>query len=368
MKKVKLLVVSILVLALLICGCGTAADNSANDGAQNGENSENITLRIGVMPFGHSVPVFYAIQNGMFEEVGINVETRLFPGGPGMNEAAAADEWDVGSTGGMPVVTGALAYDYKVIAYGNDDMAPNAIYARPDSDIVKAGKGNIKGAPELYGTPETWKGKTVLVNNGSSLQYALDACLELMGLTEADVKTVQMDAASALAAFQAGEGDLCCLWDPQRYTADNEGYVKVASLDMTDEILPTVVVASDRMIKEHPDLVVKFLTVYMEAQEILSNDLELYAKTFDEWEDECGVPISAENAFESCANRPQPDNERNLSYFTGEKGKTEIDNIMLGVEQFLLSAGKITEADIEYLAEHPMINYDIIQEAYANLK
>lgn len=77
--------------------------------------------------------------------------------------------------------------------------------------IHSVGKGNVADAPEMYGTADTWKGKTVLCNTGSSLQYGLDACLALMGLTEADVTVVQMDAASALAAFQAGQGGRICV-------------------------------------------------------------------------------------------------------------------------------------------------------------
>lgn len=369
-----LMAVSMVMAALAGCGSSSAdADTDEGSAAEQGgetdaaEGEEAITLRVGTMPFGHSVPVYYAIQNGMFEEANITVETLLFAGGPAMNEAAAAGEWDVGSTGGMPAVTGALAYDYKIIAYANDDMAPNAIYAREDSDIVAAGQGNVEAAPEMYGTADTWKGKTVLCNTGSSLQYALDACLDLIGLTESDVTVIQMDAASALAAFQAGEGDLCCLWDPQRYTAEEEGYIKVASLDMTDEILPTCVVASAEMVEEHPDWVVRFLKVYLEAQEILANDLELYAATFDAWEDECGTPISEENAYESCAMRVHPTNDQNLEYFEGEAGTTKIDEIMLNVEKFLLSIGKIEQSDIDYLQENPMTDASFIEQAYEEL-
>ena len=111
----------------------------------------------------------------------------------------------------------------------------------------------------------------------------------------------------------------------------------------------------------------RFLKVYLEAQEILANDLELYAATFDAWEDECGTPISEENAYESCANRVHPTNEQNLAYFEGEPGQTRMDEIMLGVENFLLSAGKIEQADIDYLSEHPMVDPSFIHQAYEDL-
>lgn len=386
MKKILATLLAAAMLVTALAGCNSNEDiNPSNEGGNpsndvsnssnpstdvglEGTGTEPITLNVATMPFGHSVPVFYAMQTGMFEEANITVNTLFFPGGPAANEAAAAGEWDVGTTGGMPAVTGALAYDYKIIAYANNDMAPNAIYARPDSDIVTEGQGHVDGAPEVYGSADTWRGKTVLCQNGSSLQYGLDAILALMGLTESDVTVVQMDAASALAAFQAGEGDLCCLWDPQRYTADDEGYIKVASLDMTDEILPTIVVASADMVANHPDYVLRFLKVYLKAQEILAKDLDLYAQTFDAWEDECGTPISEENAYQSCANRPHLTNEQNLAYFEGEAGQTRMDQIMLGVENFLLKNGSIEQADIDYLAKNPMIDSRFIKQAVQELK
>lgn len=376
MKKLTALVLAAIMLCLCFAGCGTEKGNepstqtSGTSVASDGTivtTDEPITLRVAMMPFGHSVPIYYAMINGMFEEANITIESQFFSGGAAQNEAAAAGEWDVGSNGGMPIVTGSLAYGYKVIGYGNDDMAPNAIYARPDSDIVAAGQGQIESAPEMYGDADTWKGKTVLCNSGTSLQYALDACLALMGLTESDVEVVQMEAANALAAFQAGEGDLCCLWDPQRYTAEDEGFIKVASLDMTDEVLPTCVVASADMIENHPDWVLRFLKVYMQAQQILSDDLDLYAETFDAWEDECGTPIDEDDAYESCAMRVHPSNEQDLEYFEGEDGSTYMDEILMNVAQFLYDTGRIEQSDLDYIAENPIVDSSFIKQAYAEL-
>ena len=368
-KIISLLLVLMLALGLAACGNqaeepseesnAPAAESDAPSAEETPEaaddgtivtDDEPITLRVAMMPFGHSVPIYYAMINGMFEEANITVESQYFSGGAAQNEAAAAGEWDVGSNGGMPIITGSLAYGYKVIAYGNDDMAPNAVYARPDSDVVAAGQGQIESAPEMYGDAEAWRGKTVLCNTGTSLQYGLDACLALMGLTEADVEVVQMDAANALAAFQAGEGDLCALWDPQRYTAEDEGYIKVASLDMTDEILPTCVTASADMIENHPDWVLRFLKVYLEAQEILSNDLDLYAETFDAWEDECGTPIDEDDA-----------------YVEGEDGSTYMDEILMGVAEFLFDTGRVEQSDLDYIAENPIVDSSFIKQAYAEL-
>ena len=136
---------------------------------------------------------------------------------------------------------------------------------------------------------------------------------------------------------------------------------------MTDEILPTCVVASADMVENHPDWVLRFLEVYLEAQEILSNDLDLYAETFDAWEDECGTPIDEEDAYESCAMRVHPNNKQNLEYFEGEDGSTYMDEILMNVAQFLYETGRIEQSDLDYIAEHPIVDSSFIKQAYAEL-
>lgn len=108
---------------------------------------------------------------------------------------------------------GALRHDTYVIANCNDEAMVNAM-VRPDSPIMKT-KGYNKSYPNVYGTPESVKGKTVL-HDRFSAHFALSVS-QVQG-PRPDRKGrdhhKNMDQASALAAFEYGIGDIVTLWAP----------------------------------------------------------------------------------------------------------------------------------------------------------
>ena len=197
-----------------------------------------------VMADGHSLtvsgiggslnwlPVYIAQQEGWFEEADLEIEEVLFTNGPVQMESLSSDGWDLGCTGVGGVIAGALGYDAKILGASNTDDGTQYVFARSDSDIVKAGKGNNTINDEIYGDAETWKGKKILCNTGSVTQYVLIKMLEGFGLTQNDVEFIAMDPATAYSAFLAGEGDACVLTGSGgtfKMLDNTEDYTAVAS-------------------------------------------------------------------------------------------------------------------------------------------
>jgi len=116
------------------------------------------------------------------------------------------------------MLVGAMRFGAYMIAIANDDSLANAVLVRPNSPILKA-KGVNKDFPETYGSPETVKGKTVLVTTVSSGHYALSTWLKRIGLKDSDVVIQNMDQGQALAAFESGVGDVAVLWAPSMFIA-----------------------------------------------------------------------------------------------------------------------------------------------------
>ena len=152
------------------------------------------------------LPVYIAQQEGWFEEENLEIEEVLFTNGPVQMESLSSDGWDIGCTGVGGVIAGVLGYDAKILGASNTDDGTQYVFARSDSDIVKAGQGNNSINEEIYGDAETWKGKSILCNTGSVTQYVLIKMLEGFGLTQNDVEFIAMDPATAYSAFLAGEG------------------------------------------------------------------------------------------------------------------------------------------------------------------
>ena len=66
------------------------------------------------MPFITSLPTEYIRKNKLDEKAGFKMDTIMFATGAPMNEALAADLWDVGSMGAA-AVTGVANYDMMII-------------------------------------------------------------------------------------------------------------------------------------------------------------------------------------------------------------------------------------------------------------
>ena len=115
-------------------------------------------------------------------------------------EALPAKQWVLGGTGGVPMVLGALRHDAYEIGLTDDESITNNVYVRPDSPILKT-KGFNKNFPDVYGSPETVKGKSILVTTVSSVHYAMSSWLKVLGLKDSDVEIKQMDQSSAIAGL-----------------------------------------------------------------------------------------------------------------------------------------------------------------------
>ena len=108
MKALKRVAAVGLALALTGCGAsGTSSQSTAGQGqdakteAAGGDagTADLPTLRVAMMPFITSLPTEYIRKNKLDEKAGFKMDTIMFATGAPMNEALAADLWDVGAMG-----------------------------------------------------------------------------------------------------------------------------------------------------------------------------------------------------------------------------------------------------------------------------
>lgn len=216
----------------VLAGCGGGTETGNGGGSGSGEKTYELTVS-GIGGSLNWLPIYVAQQEGYFDEAGLSISEQLFTNGPVQMESLSADGWDIGCTGIGGVFAGVLGYDAVVLGASNTDDGTQVVFTRNDSDIVAAGTGNNTLNGDIYGTADTWKGKSVLCNTGSVTQYVFVKTLEGFGLTQQDVKFIAMDPATAYSAFIAGEGDACVLTgsggtfkmmgEPDKYTAVSSG-------------------------------------------------------------------------------------------------------------------------------------------------
>ena len=68
------------VLALLAAGCGDDDDGDTTAGDE-GTEEELTPITVGVIPIGGMAPFFYGLEQGYFEEEGLDVSTEIGFGG-----------------------------------------------------------------------------------------------------------------------------------------------------------------------------------------------------------------------------------------------------------------------------------------------
>ena len=115
------------------------------------------------------------------------------------------------------------------------------------------------------------KGKTVAATENEVNHLMLIAALDSVGLSEKDIKFVNMNAEDAGAAFVAGKLDAAVTWEPWVTKASsNGGNIIFTSADIPDTILDAVVVSPEDL-KSSKESISAFISAidrgvkYMEA-------------------------------------------------------------------------------------------------------
>lgn len=225
-------------------------------------------------PYSHGTVIPYARARELLEKEfakdGIEVEWTFFRGaGPALNEAVAAGQLDFFLLGDLPAIVGrANGLRHKFIfATGRND--PIYLATQPGSDIHSV---------------EDVKGKKVALFKGTNLQNATDRILALHGLTERDVRFVNLDANAAVAALTSGNID--AVFGGQEYLAlRDKGVVEIPYTTKDDD--PTLgrnssFLVTDDFAAANPGLTQRVVNTLIAADAFISKD-ENRDEAFDAW-------------------------------------------------------------------------------------
>ena len=280
----------------------------------------------------HGLPSYIALKKGWFEDAGLDVELMIYTAGGPQMEALATDAWEIGTSGTPGAVIGMLNYGVKVIGMSIFDNPLNKIYARPDSDLVKAGKGNNETSGEIYGTADDWKGKEYLLTKGTTQEMVLQSTLKTMGLTTDDVKITNLDTAASFSAFKSGNGDAVSQWVTFCLQAEKEGWIPVTSADAVGMDISNLIFATDGIIKERPDVVQTWLDIYLKACYWMKDNPEEAAQYFYDYCQEYGMNSTQEdcrNLIELTTGAPTIEEQK--AWFTKDAdGKSKLQKNLIG--------------------------------------
>ncbi|MEG4866125.1 MULTISPECIES: sulfonate ABC transporter substrate-binding protein [unclassified Microcoleus] len=195
-------------LSLIVSACTptqptniTTSPTSATTSVASSQPQQSNVIRIGYQKYG---TLSILKSRGSLEKRLVSQNTSVqwlqFPAGPQLLEALNTGSIDFGHTGEAPPIF-AQAAGAPLVYVANEPPNPKgeAILVPKDSPIQ-----NVAGL----------KGKKVVFNKGSNVQYLVVEALTAAGLKYSDIQPIYLPPAEARAAFEQGSVDAWAIWDP----------------------------------------------------------------------------------------------------------------------------------------------------------
>lgn len=355
-KKITAIVLAaVLAAGLTACGRTLESKETQASQSQGKEKEQTVTapapeepekLTISVHPSGHGLPAYIAEEKGWFDEAGLDVEMLVYISAPPQIEAYSSGAWEIGTTGFGGIILGVAKNDLKVIGVSIDDATVMGLWAKNDSDLVKAGVSADTG---IYGTAAEWKGKEILLAQGTITDVLLTATLEKLGLKDGEIVRTNMEASTAYTAFNSGSGDMVQANASFYFNALHEDWTPVTTGEAMKLFMPSAIIASDKIIQERPKVVEGFTSVYMKATEWIRENPEEAARMFVDFCDENGVATEYDNALQFISMQivKIPDVQGQLDLFAkaeSDKG-TKLQESLGHLMDYYITMGNYTEDD-----------------------
>ena len=334
----------VLTVVILLLALGSAA-----------AQTKLMPLRISHQPEFETFPTWLAMQEGLDKKAGFELKLIHFDSGMPQIEALAAKQWEIGATGGVPMLMAALRYGAYMIGMTHDDGFNNMVMVRPDSPILKTKGANPK-YPEVYGSAETIKGKTVLTTTVSSGHFALSSWLKVFGLKDADVKIQNLEQGQAVAAFDSGQGDIVSLWAPFSMTGLSKGWKMVANGPQCGANIPLVWIVGKEWGDKNPQVVARFMKLYFQMIDRQKKETVKQAPTYQKFlKDWAGMDMNMELVKMDIDLHPMFDLKENLNIFDSSKGPSVAYKQMSAIADFFTDNKRFKPEEREKVLKSPFI-------------
>jgi sulfonate transport system substrate-binding protein len=226
-------------------------------------------LRIGTPAGSYGKPLgagqigFIQAKN-LFEEEfkndGITVEWNFIKAtGPGINEALSNNSIDIGSLGDLPAIAG-KAGGLKTRLVAVSSRGGNTY-------VVVPADSNIKTIKDL-------KGKKIGVNLGTYMHAALLKIIKDAGLTANDFKLVNADIPTLKTAIATKDVDAAFI-NSDALSLRSRGVGRIIHTTNDDPVFyqqAGSVIVRDDFAKKHPDIVRRFVKVWVKASHLASQN------------------------------------------------------------------------------------------------
>ncbi len=266
---------AVAVSAALLVSCSNGASSEPDETA----NAEALKpFHVLSVPVAHFAHAFMALEQGYFEEEGLDVTIQSFPSG-----TTALETFKQGIDGregfGEVILSGAAP---AVSFWGQSDDKYRAIaeVERNSEGYVAVARADVKQASDLVGQKVGYREK-------STSELFLRTYFAENGLSLDDVELVNLDQAAMVSALDQGDIAAFFLFEPAgRLSVETSGD-SVHYLTTGADFFESSSVAGtwQHVIDERPDDIAAFLRALIKGQEYVKSHpeetAELYARDFN---------------------------------------------------------------------------------------
>jgi NitT/TauT family transport system substrate-binding protein len=257
------------VFAISACSGSATTAPSASAAAASAAPSPSAaaaptTIRLGISPFQDTLLPLIAETKGWFKDAGLDVQLTTL-GWDAIVPAVASGQVDVAINNTTGVVSVANRAPDMIYWYGwNPFTQGSALMGRPSAGLKTLADFEASGMSHQDARTAAFKqlkGRTLITTLATDMGNSLVAGLEFAGLTQSDVKIIDLNPDQGLAAFLSGTGDAYLGGIPQRTRLTKEGYLVVAS---GPDLAPPPIngfVTTKTFVQAHPDAMLSLLNV-----------------------------------------------------------------------------------------------------------
>jgi NitT/TauT family transport system substrate-binding protein len=216
--------------------------------------SAKAEIKVGLSDWPGWVAWYVAQEKGLFKKHGADVKLVWFPTYTDSISALSAGQLDANSqTWSDTMAPLAAGLPLKVVLV-NDNSAGN------DALMVGPAIGSFKDL----------KGKTVALEEFSVSHFVLVTALAKNGMTQSDVKVVNLSAGDAAAAFLSGRVDAAVVWNPwvNQIQTSGKGKALFTSKDMPG-LIPDLLVAQEKSIAANRKDFLGMIKAWYEAEKFI---------------------------------------------------------------------------------------------------
>ncbi|WP_435235057.1 taurine ABC transporter substrate-binding protein [Psychromonas sp. PT13] len=201
-------------------------------------------------------PWKHAINEKLVEKAtGYDIKWRRFDSGAKVISAMASGSIDIASAGSSPIAAAvSRGVEIEVVWILENIADAEALVVRNDAGIS---------------SPSDLKGKRLAVPFVSTTHFHTLFALEQFGLSEKDVKLINMQPNNIVAAWQRGDIDGAFIWDPALGKIKKDGHVLITSKTLSSWGKPTFdgLVATKSFGEENPEFMAKMIKVASDLDE-----------------------------------------------------------------------------------------------------